>query len=197
MSNHWINHGLPFRPSGMAYGIFSKTAGGMPPLEDSEIEKFARFKTARDLADAQESKEMPFLGPNPVGMEWTFDIRGMMISCAPNLFVHDWAYDLSWSEANGKVFCCGMVVAESLPEFLARLRIENDIWWSLAQNDDADLCTARTMEPEAAPRFWARLERYMPPRSIAYLRALYESAPLPSAAQPGASVIRAPAAAAQ
>ena len=177
MSNHWIYHGLPFRPcvAGIPYGIFSKTAGGMPPLEDSEIELFARFKTARDLADAQESHKLPTLGHSRDGMQWTSDIRGMMISCAPNLFMHDWDYDLSWSEANGKVFCCGMVVAESMPEFLARLRIESGIWWALADNDDADLCTMRTLQLQDAPRFWVKIRGYMEPRMFAYLRALLEN----------------------
>jgi DNA-directed RNA polymerase subunit N (RpoN/RPB10) len=187
MSIHWINHGLPCRPTNRAeaYGIFSKTAGEMPPLQDREIERFSQFKNAHDLADAQEKGELPALGPNPVGMEWVYSIRGMMISCAPNLIMHDWAFDLSWSEANGKVFCCGMVVGESLPEFLARLRVESDIWTRLLDAGIQDYCQAQTRNPLAIARMWQKLPETMPPRLIEYLDHLRAARMPPSAANRG------------
>lgn len=171
MSIHWISHGLPCRPTTRAdaYGLFSKTAGEMPPLQDREIERFSQFKTARDLVDAQAKGELPALGPNPIGMDWFYDIGGMMISCAPNAFLHDWAFDLTWEEANGKVFCCGMIVAESMPEFFARLRVESDIWIRLLDADLQNYCQTQTRNPRAIARMWQTLPETMPPRLIEYL----------------------------
>lgn len=177
MSIHWVGHGLPFRTTRnpQAYGLFSRTAGEMPPLTPEEIAAFETFKNARVLAEAQEKGELPPLGPNPVGMEWCISIRAFMVSCAPRLFMYDFSYDLTWEEANGRVSCAGMCVAETMPEFFARLKVESDVWRELLEADITDLCYGAAGEPkdvEGAKSLMARLSGILSPRSLLYVREL-------------------------
>lgn len=168
MSLHWIGHGLPCRPTSRAeaYGLFACKAGELPPLQDREIERFSQFASVADLAAAQISDTLPSIGPYPVGMEWVPNIA------ASDAFLYDPAYDLIWSEKNGTVYCCGLVVAHSLPEFFARLMVESDIWRRLLDSDIQDFCQAQTRNPRAIDRMWQSLPLTMPPRLIEYLEWL-------------------------
>ena len=158
----WIMHGIPFRSSPTVYGLHSYQ--NLPPID---CQRFSSFETAEDI-----ELHMPRLGPNPLGAEWCFEGTGM--------FLRDRAYGLSWFVApSGCVRVVDEskidrqpVVSKSLPEFLARMKMENGIWWTLFQRGDEHFCE---FTPANVAKLWCDLYSDLGEAQLNYLKPYYEA----------------------
>lgn len=167
MANTWIWHWLPFRPSNTVYSRFSYDY--LPKVDCSEYE---RYRTAEDV-----KSNPPAMGPNPLYIEWRFDLPGM--------FVCDVANDIHWSvDKYGRVVIPGQlvphVVARTLPEFLTRASMESSIWWAVVSNDMEKLARCEGTDPEL---LWDALLPVLSEGQQAYLRPYYEAAKIWCAAR--------------
>ena len=160
MTAVWASHWLPFRPSNTVYSYFDYDT--LPPVDASAFE---RYRTPEDVR-----MDPPLIAPNPLFDEWYFDLPGM--------FMRDHSFDINWSvDKYGRVVIPGgmvpHVVAPCMAEFMARMSIENSIWWSVTENGLRGLATDRGAAPE---RVWAILQIVLPEKQLAYLRPYYERA---------------------
>lgn len=158
MTSTWISHWLPFRPSSSVYSRFDFDS--LPPVDPSE---FDRYKTAEDVRD-----DPPHLGPNPIFAEWDFELTGM--------FMSDRSYDIYWSvDKYGRVVIPGgmahTMVARSLAEFLARMSLENSIWWTVVDNGLEGPARAGGTDPQD---LWDMLQNVLSEKQLAYLRPYYD-----------------------
>lgn len=158
MTTTWTSHWLPFRQSHTVYSRFDYSM--LPPVDSREFE---RYKTVDDV-----KRDPPPMGPNPLFYEWCFDLPGM--------FMHDISFDIQWSlDKYGRVVIPGTIVhytvANSLAEFLARMTIENGIWWSVVDNGLEELARDNETDPQ---HIWDILQPVLSEKQLAYLRPYYE-----------------------
>ena len=123
----WIYIGIPFRPTSGTYSIFDYYE-----LPIVSTEKFAKIQTIDDIK--QNLDELDEFIDSPTACYFDFS--------EPNLFYRDQQGCVSWyhDRATGQVTTENeQVVADSLAQFLARIYIENMIWFKTShiQHPDA------------------------------------------------------------
>jgi hypothetical protein len=158
----WISHWLPFRASDTIYSCFDYDK--LPPVDSSTFE---RYRTVADVLN-----DPPTLGPNPMFADWCFDVPSMFL-CDKNQGV-SWCVDkygrvvIPWSSIIPRI------VAPSLAVFLARMALENSIWWSICYNNlDEKTVRDRTADPDD---IWSMLEPILTDKQLAYLRPYCDEA---------------------
>lgn len=151
----WASHWLPFRPTDNVYWRFDYSM--LPSVDPG---KFVHYKTADDVR-----ANPPPIGPNPLFCEWCFDL--------PGEFMCDRRFDIHWSvDKHGCVAIPGQVtVAPSLAVFLARMSLENSIWWSIVDNGLDELARDRAADPQ---HIWDMIQPALSEEQRAYLRPYYE-----------------------
>jgi hypothetical protein len=178
---------LPYRPSGTYRdAVYQEALGEMPPLEASDLAPFTRFNSVYDLVVA-------YTAANDMMKLW-FEHEGLLqltdTRICDGVFKQE-SFDnrnyVSWSMENydepGPVRCefekddSVIVVANSLPEFLARYFLEHGINSRLEDipYQRTDLARATSLMPKFVKRFWSKAEVVLTPRELAYIRFLYES----------------------
>lgn len=154
----WASHWLPFRPSYSVYSRFDYCK--LPPVD---LKEFEHYRTVDDVKE-----NPPILGPSPIFAEWCFDLPGM--------FLYDPSFDIFWSvDGYGRVVLPGsvtpVVVAQCLAEFLARMTLENSIWWNIVYNDlDEEAFRDQEADPDC---IWDMLKPISTDKQLAYLRPYY------------------------
>ena len=160
MATHvWVWHGIPFRPSRKCYGRFDYL--GLPQYLD--VSPFIDFRTVDDVRDREMS---PRRMPSPGFTEWAFPFRGV--------FMADRREGLYWQvDSIGRVIVIPdyKVAAESLPEFLTRVDMEDSIWWAVEEEGGWEVCD----DPDP-DHVWEELVRYMSKAQLDYLQPYYARA---------------------
>lgn len=122
----WIGFGLPGRETDATYSTFRYEA-------QPEVKPFPKLQDIKTLDDLKKHlpvlvNEYPFLNSSPTSCYWSFDGK------EPGVFFRDQQDCVVWclDEKTGEVFVPGfkksVVVAASLPEFMTRIALENEIW---------------------------------------------------------------------
>lgn len=160
----WIGIGLPFRPSGGTYNGFSYEE--LPPV-DSLAAKFAFVKKF----EGEEFEEM----------------EELFIDSPTSCYFKDGAYHdqqgcVVWRVASdGSVVTDGnWTVAKSVPEFLARITMENSIWFSVTScSHNSDLYSSmdrlfgngKLADPKGLMLY---LKSVLDPEQYAYITPYYK-----------------------
>jgi hypothetical protein len=133
----WVGFELPFRPCSGTYEVYTD------PLPSIDTSQYQSIKNLQDLRSRLDSIDFES------ATACYFDINE-----STGVFYRDQQDCIIWKLIDGQVVAYESdgetrigVVADSLPEFLARLRIENHIWFS-----------TYTTASESPKGTWSRLQ---------------------------------------
>jgi hypothetical protein len=159
----WIGIGIPFRPCQGTYGSFS---GSVPPIKTS---KYQTIKTLQDLQRSIDQKQIDIESSTAC----YFDLDPKT-----GVFYRDQQDCVIWkltengqvdaiTEDNEVIEC----VADSLPEFLNRIEIENHIWFQCDQY--CDLSVKETISEKE--EIWSFIQHNLDQDCIEYLKFYKDS----------------------
>ena len=164
----WTYIGLPFRP---AYGTYD-TWEDLPTVPKTELAKFEKIKTIRDLQDNLTYVKIA-IGTSVTACYFNF--------LEEDMFYRDQQDCVVWyfNESIGVYYLQGegqmMVVSSTLAEFLARISLENRIWKKSAKTH-FHLLHGPYDKSEKIDKVkeWTALSKLLADEELEYLQVYYD-----------------------
>ena len=159
----WIYIGIPFRPSAGKYDVFSY--GDLPPIDCTNYCGIREFTT--DLDD--------LIGASPTSCYFEDGSYNDQQGCVV------WTTDAKGNVVTDR----GIRVADSVAEFVARIKMENEIWFAASYNLPPPIGEAyRSMNSffdddnggrvKDPAKLFRQFGEVLAPEQMAYIKSYYE-----------------------